>query len=66
MPLETMDFQSRENVCLKKIDKNVVMAKTPLKRNIDYYLIHQIITKLPEISGFSKTKAVMEMNPTGF
>lgn len=41
------------------------MAKTALKRDIDYCLIHQIITKLPEISGFSRTKAVIEKNTPG-
>ena len=38
------------------------MAKTALKRDIDYCLVQQLITKLPEISGFSRTKAVIEKN----
>lgn len=38
------------------------MAEAALKRDIDYHLMHQIITKLPDISGFSKTKAMIEQH----
>lgn len=40
----------------------LVMAEAALKRDIDYHLMHQIITKLPDISGFSKTKAMIEQH----